>query len=95
MRVRDALAGAQVTVTCDGRGCPFTLRRRVTDRFGEVSLTKLFKGRRLRQGTRVEVLVAASNMITKVTRFDIRRGVTPTGKSLCVPVGKLEPQRHC
>jgi len=39
--------------------------------------------------------VAAPNMITKVTRFDIRRGVTPTGKSLCVPLGRLTPQRHC
>ncbi|MBE2320506.1 putative metal-binding motif-containing protein [Solirubrobacter sp. CPCC 204708] len=95
MRVRDALPSAQVTVTCEGRGCPFKLRRATTDRHGEVSLTRLFKGRRLRQGTRVEVAVAAPNMITKVTRFDIRRGVTPTGKSLCVPVGRLEPQRHC
>lgn len=95
MRVRDALPSAQVTITCDGRGCPFKLRRRITDQYGEVSLTKLFKGRRLRQGTRVEVFVAAPNMITKVTRFDIRRGVTPTGKSLCVPLGRLKPQRHC
>jgi hypothetical protein len=95
MRVRDALPSVHVTVTCDGRGCPFKLRRKITDRYGEVSLTKLFKGRQLRQGTRVEVFVAAPNMITKVTRFDIRRGVTPTGKSLCVPVGRLEPQRHC
>jgi hypothetical protein len=95
MRVRDALPSASVTITCDGRGCPFTLRRRITDRYGEVSLTKLFQGRRLRQGTRVDVFVAAPNMITKVTRFDIRRGVTPTGKSLCVPVGRLEPQRRC
>lgn len=95
MRVRDAIPGAQVTVTCDGRRCPFKVRRKTTDQFGEVSLTKLFKGRRLRAGTRVEVHVAAPNMITKVTRFDIRRGVTPTGKSLCVPVGQLEPQRRC
>ncbi len=95
MRVRDALPDAQVTVTCDGRGCPFKLRRKTTDQHGEVSLTKLFAGRRLRQGTRVEVFVAAPNMITKVTRFDIRRGVTPSGKSLCVPVGQLTPQRRC
>lgn len=95
MRVRDAVAGAQVTVTCEGRRCPFKVERKTTDQNGEVSLTKLFKGRRLRQGTRVEVFVGAPNMITKVTRFDIRRGVTPTGKSLCVPVGQLEPQRRC
>jgi hypothetical protein len=95
MRVRDAVANALVTVTCDGRGCPFKLRRKTTDEHGEVSLTKLFKGRRLRQGTRVEVHVAAPNMITKVTRFKIRRGVTPSGTSLCVPVGQLKPQRRC
>ncbi|MDA0179007.1 putative metal-binding motif-containing protein [Solirubrobacter phytolaccae] len=95
MRVRDAVAGAQVTVTCEGRGCPFKLRRKTTDQHGEVSLTKLFKGRRLRSGTRVEVHVAAPNMITKVTRFTIRRGVTPSGTSLCVPVGQLKPQRRC
>ena len=59
MRVRDALPGAQVTVECTGRGCPFKQARKTTDKFGEVSLTKLFKGRRLRQGTRVEVFVAA------------------------------------
>ena len=34
-------------------------------------------------------------MITKVTRFNIRRGVNPTGQSLCVPVGELKPQKRC
>ena len=94
MRVRDAVPGAQVTVTCEGRGCPFKLRRKTTDRFGEVSLTKLFK-RRLSNGVRLEVHIAAPNMITKVTRFDIRRGVTPTGRSMCIPVGQLKPQKRC
>lgn len=94
MRVRDAAPGAQVTVECTGRRCPFKLRRRTTDKFGQVSLTSLFR-RPLRHGTRVEVLIAAPNMITKVTRFDIRRGKTPTGRSMCVPVGQLKPQRRC
>ena len=94
MRVRDAVPGAQVTVKCEGKGCPFKLRRKTTDRFGEVSLTKLFK-RRLANGVRLEVHIAAPNMITKVTRFDIRRGVNPSGRSMCIPVGQLKPQKRC
>jgi hypothetical protein len=94
MRVRDALPGAQVTVHCQGKGCQFKLRRRTTDRFGEVSLTKLFK-RRLAHRTRLEVHIAAEHMITKVTRFDIRRGKNPRSRSLCIPPGKLKPQRRC
>ena len=94
MRVRDALPGAQVTVSCEGRRCPFKQRRKTTDRDGEVSLTKLFK-RRLRAGVRLEVHIAAVGMITKVTRYDIRRGVVPNGRSMCIPVGALEPQRRC
>jgi hypothetical protein len=34
-------------------------------------------------------------MITKVTRFDIRRGVNPTGRPLCIPLGQLKPQKRC
>jgi hypothetical protein len=94
MRVRDAIPGASVTVTCTGKGCPFKLRRRTTDRNGEVSLTRLFK-RRLAHGIRLEVQIAAPNMITKVTRFDIRRGRNPTGRGLCIPPGELKPQRRC
>ena len=92
---RDAVPGASVTVSCKHKGCPFKLRRRTTDRFGEVSLTRLFKGRRLRSGIRLEVQIAAPRMITKVTRFDIRRGVNPTGRGLCIPVGELKPRRRC
>ena len=81
-------------MTCRHRGCPFKQRRRATDGNGEVSLTKLFK-RRLRSSIRLEVDIAAQGMITKVTRYDIRRGVVPNGRSMCIPVGALKPQRRC
>lgn len=94
MRVRDAVAGATVTVDCRGRGCPFKQRRRLTDGHGSVSLTNLFK-RRLRHGVRLDVSIAAPNMITKVVRFDVRRGVVPTARSLCVPANAVKPEPIC
>lgn len=94
MQVRDALPSAQVTVVCEGRGCPFKQRRKTTDANGEVSLTKLFK-RRLRDGIRLEVRIAAPGVITKVSRYSIRRGVVPRSQSFCIPLGALKPQRRC
>ena len=94
LRVQDAPPGAQVDVLCSGKRCPFKQRVRRTDVGGEVSLTKLFK-KRLRPGITIDVMVSQPNTIAKVSRFVIRRGVIPTSRSMCVPLGATKPQRRC
>jgi hypothetical protein len=95
LRVQDAPAGARVDVLCSGkRGCPFRQRVRTTDANGEVSLTKLFK-KRLRSGITIDVMISRPNTIAKVSRFVIRRGVIPTGRSMCVPLNASKPQKRC
>jgi hypothetical protein len=94
LRVRDAPAGAQIDVLCSGRHCPFNQRRKVVDANGEASLTKLFK-HRLRAGITVDVMISAPNMIAKVTRYVIKRGIVPSGRSMCMPLGATKPQRRC
>ncbi len=94
LRVQDAPPGAQVDVLCSGKRCPFKQRVRRTDAGGEVSLTKLFK-KRLRPGITIDVMVSLPNTIAKVSRFVIRRGVIPTSRSMCVPLGATKPQRRC
>jgi hypothetical protein len=94
LQVRDAPAGAQVDVLCRGRGCPFKQRRKVLDANGEVSLTKLFK-HRLRHGITIDVVISSPNMISKVTRYVIKHGANPSGRSMCIPLGSNTPQRRC
>jgi uncharacterized protein YwbE len=94
LRVRDAPAGAQVDVLCSGRRCPFKQRRKVVDAAGEASLTKLFK-HRLQPGITVDVVISAPNMIAKVTRYVVKRGSVPTGRSMCLPLGATKPQKRC
>jgi hypothetical protein len=92
MRVTEAPAGAQVTVFCQGRRCAFTRRSATTDRRGEVTLDRRVR-HRFRVGTRIEVRVTAPNMIGKVVRYKIRRGVVPRGRTLCLPPGAAQASR--
>jgi Putative metal-binding motif len=92
LRVRDAPAGARVTVRCLGKRCRFKRRTATVRPNGTVDLRRLVR-RRLPPGTTLEVRVVAANSIGKVVRFRIIRGLIPEGRTLCLPPGASRPAR--
>jgi hypothetical protein len=89
--VRNVPRGGVVTARClRGRGsCAFkskTFKRRRT-----VKLTTLFRGRKLRTGTVVEVGITADRRIGKVIRYTVRKRRPPTTRTLCEPPGAHKP----
>jgi hypothetical protein len=90
LRVLHTPAGAQITVTCRGRGCPVKSLKRVAAlvkgsvpayTFGRVQ-------RSLRAGVMLEVRVSKAGQIGKYTRLTVRRGKLPQRVDLCLdPAG--------
>ena len=93
--VRKIPRGARVEVRCRGGGCPFARRTLRRNRRGSASATKLFRGRRLRPGTVVEVRVTARYAIGAVRRLRMRSGSRPQSTTLCLPPGSTRPRRRC
>jgi hypothetical protein len=94
LRVRDAPPGAMVRVSCRVRRCALRKRRSVTiGSTGRASLMRVFRHRRLRPGTLVEVRITAPNMVGKVVRYRTRRGDVPRNRVLCLPPGVRKPRR--
>jgi hypothetical protein len=86
--VKSVPTGGMVRVVCKGRGCAFkskTLKKR-----GKVSLTSLFRHRKLRPRTGVEISVTAPNFIGKLFTFKMRKTSTPTSKLRCLPPGSTK-----
>jgi hypothetical protein len=84
LRARDVPAGATVTTRCEGEGCPFVRRRRdVAAARARLDLGGPFDGARLRPRTRVEVAIAADELLTKVVRLTIRAGLAPERLVFC------------
>lgn len=88
-------AGA-VEVRCRGAGCPFAANR-VKLRPGQrkLTLTNLFRGRRLRAGARLEVRITKPGAIGKVVRFVMRRNAGPALTRLCLSPGSNKVRTRC
>ncbi len=72
-----AASGTAVKVRCKGRGCPQgTTTRRIGKR-GRVSLTSIFRGRRLRPGAVVRLDITASGKRGRRITWTVRRGRAP------------------
>jgi hypothetical protein len=87
-----SLRGAQVRVSCAGRGCPFraaTVRVRATGRTLRIRRLE----RWLRPGTVIRVMVTRSGRVGKYTRFRIRRGAPPQRADSCARHGSERPIR--
>jgi hypothetical protein len=87
-----SLRGAQVRVSCTGRGCPFraaTVRVRATGR--TVRIRRL--ERSLRPGAVIRVMVTRSGRVGKYTRFRIRRDAAPARHDGCARHGPARPVR--
>jgi cell wall-associated NlpC family hydrolase len=73
-----------VKVRCRGGGCRFTARRVPTRGLARLSLTRQFKGARLRPGALVDLQVSdATGFLT--VRFTVRRGHSPTKRRTWAP----------
>jgi Putative metal-binding motif len=95
LRVRDAPPGATIRVTCRERKCKFRRHKAKAGRNGSASLVKLFKRRRLRVGTVVEIRITAPNAIGKVLRYPIKPRKIPRARTLCLPPGAKRPKKKC
>ena len=88
--IRDVPAGAQIRMTCKGKGCPKAATVKAKSR--NVSLAKPFKGRRLAVGTKVEIRVLVAGYTGKVSILTVRAGKTPQLQTKCLPAGAKTPQ---
>lgn len=83
-------ASARVEVTCSGRGCPFR-ERGFSPRRGQVKLTRLFRGRRLRPNAQIAAVVVAPATVGRYFVFTTRRGKIPAVQSACAAPGSTSP----
>jgi hypothetical protein len=85
--------GAQVTVTCRGKGCPaksqgFVATTGTKSKSGPVQITFRRFERFLRGGVVLDVWISKPGQIGKFTRFVIHRGKSPTRVDECLnPAG--------
>ena len=73
------------------KGCPFKRKSATAGAKGAVSLTRRFKGARLKPGAVVEVRVSAPAAVAKVLRIRIRARKAPKRTTLCLRPGARKP----
>jgi opacity protein-like surface antigen len=94
--VRGVPPNGNVVVSCKGRGCPFTRLKSFKRKKSTVSLTKVFKNKRLPVGAVIDITVIAPNSIGRVHRYHMRpKPLPPKQSTLCLPLGSSKPQRKC
>ncbi len=90
-----APVGANVTITCHGKGCPtksqaFVATAGAKSKSGTVEITFKRFERYLRSGVVMEIWISKHGQIGKFTRFVIRRDKSPTRVDQCVnPTGTV------
>jgi hypothetical protein len=93
--VNNVPAGATVTITCRGKGCPFASRRFTRKRAGKVPATKFFAKRHLALGTVLQVRITQRGAIGRVVTFRLRKRAVPKPLVQCLPVGSSRPRARC
>ncbi len=83
-------ADATVKVTCSGSGCPFKSRS-FKPKKNKVGLLSSFKKSKLRSGTKIVVLVVASDALGKYVSYTIRGTDVPKRVRACVEPGGTDP----
>jgi hypothetical protein len=88
-----ASAGAQITVTCRGRGCPVkSLKRLAASANAGVSAYTFGRLQRpLRAGVVLEIRVSKSGQIGKYTRLTVRRSKLPQRIDRCLDPAGVKP----
>jgi hypothetical protein len=77
---------SRVTTRCRGRGCPFRRKSRLKGR--KNLRIRAIRGKRLRAGAQLEVLISKRDRIGKYTRFRIMRGRPPLRVDRCLRFGE-------
>jgi len=93
LRVTEAPAGAVVVVKCTGKRkrCPKS-QTFTTSSKGSVSLTRMFRKRKVRVGARITVAITTPNAIGKVRELRIRPRAVRT-RTLCLNPGAITPHK--
>jgi hypothetical protein len=87
-----APAGARITVTCKGRGCPGKESRVVSSRRRGVVLVEFQRFERvLAAGAVLEIRVSKRGQIGKYTRFQIRKSGLPERSDSCLSSTGTKP----
>jgi hypothetical protein len=83
--VRVAPKDAAVTLSCRGGSCGFkrTQRRTVPRDLASVSFSRLFRGKRLRSGTRLTLRITAAESISRIFTYTVRRNALPDSRIEC------------
>lgn len=94
--------GAKVDISCDGQGCRFKSHTSLASgcRNGHkcpttINLSKLFRGWRLRAGTKLTIGVVRSGDVGKVYIFSFRPPRAPASRVTCLVPGSSTPGRGC
>jgi hypothetical protein len=89
LQLTNVLAGSAVVVRCTGPGCPAKVAR--PRGAGTISL-RVFVGKRLRPGARIEARITRPESVGVVKRLTIRRNREPSARTLCLPPGAARPR---
>jgi hypothetical protein len=94
--VRNAPAGARVSATCKGGGCPFTGTKRVSVKrdLAPTSLLRFFHGAKLRAGARLTVQITAKGFVGRTYAYRIKLGNLPALTTTCRNPG-AKKSREC
>ncbi len=92
-----APAGATVTVSCHGHGCPakrvdtVSTSGRSGSKLGLVTITFRRFARSLSAGASLQIRISKAGQIGKYTRFTIRRGKLPKRLDTCLSPAGIQP----
>ena len=93
LRLRGAVKGETVRITCRGRGCPDGKAKRVKIKRSKASVSILggLSRARLRRGATLEVRVTMAKTIGRVARWEIRAPKSPKRVDRCLSPGAKKP----
>jgi len=94
--------GAKTEISCAGQGCRFKSRTSLASGCrnghqcpGTTNLSKLFRGWRLRSGTKLTIAVVKPGYVGKVFIFSFRPPRAPASRVTCLVPGSSTPGRGC
>lgn len=93
VRAARLVGGETARITCRGRGCPFRSRTFRNLKAGERSFDRLFRRKRLRPKTVVQMRITKPGTIGAVTTLTMRRGKDPKVVHTCLTPGVTRPHK--
>jgi hypothetical protein len=106
LTVNSVPKGGKAELVCKRRKsqkCPFKRKSSKKRRNGAITLFKEVKvskvggkkQRKFRAGQRLELRITAGGYIGKAVRYDLKKSKVPSGRTLCIPIGKKKPRSRC